>query len=252
MGLKVTVRDLEEYPVLAQARSWLAYVRRSSPAEEPFTLSADIGKLYGKPPRWANEGGAEHWLIQYALDFVNGDTDASEYRRFLASRPQEVQEVQEYEAEIDSRRENWRDFLSVLIHSRAEAACQYLAQLKELRNSSSDPLNFASAYEKTWKRPDPPRATRTGLELRDHYFVFDLDGFDSYVKMLLLKDGGPFVDLVRRCQLKSCERFFLKKTGPHRPQERYHDQECMLKANKQGVGKRVRLSRLRAAARKSK
>jgi hypothetical protein len=244
--------ELTEYEALRTARSFLEYVRRSSPSDAPATVSRDIEALLGKGKNRDVDRDPERWLVQYAIDFANGDTDRSEIRRLLKSgnasldAPNGRRLATEQQLEIDAaateaRRGKWREFLAAVVRDPADAAARLLGDAEKL-------------LERVWPLPALRRTPR-GVALRYHAIILDLSSFDAFVSTLLLDEERPFGRDLCRCKFKGCGAdghgalFFLeKKPATGRPQRRYCTPEHMLMAHARESTKRARKSRAKRKA----
>lgn len=227
--------DQERYDV----RMYLEYVRdQCAMTGVPISVAGAIGMVYG-----IGEGRGKddphRWLIEYALDIANGDTDRSAFKESIRSGKAKLDGVLTPENTIDwteqafqRRKEQWRAFLADVVEDRAATA-------KHFRQRSEKNL------QKVWMLPSIVH-TKNGIKVQPHYLIFGLDGFDTFVRMLLLDE--TFSGELCQCRLESCRRFFLvKKPETGRPQRFYCRREHMLEMHAAESSQRARQSRARKA-----
>src|ERR1700686_2296778 len=216
--------DVDQGETLKSTRSWLEYARRGSSPDALFTVSADVGMLYGSPRRPLD---SERRLAEYALDFVNADTDRSTLRALLKSQKAKLERAGASaplavadqllldQTLIGARRAQWREFLDGVIRDRRATADHLLIDPKLLKD--------------VWALPVVKR-TEHGADLRYHPIILNLEAFDAFVRVLLV--GEQYGSNLCQCKLPGCGRFFfVKKKATGRPQRLYCSRPHMLEAH---------------------
>lgn len=241
--VKVTQQDVEPFVLgneeRRDVRAYLEYLRdQCALPGVPISVAGDIGSLYGIG-EGRGQGNPERFLIEYALDVANGVTDRSGIKEAIRSRKATFegnltpeQQIALSEQGFELRKEQWRAFLTDVIEDRAEAAQRFQ------RRSETD-------LQKVWMLPSVVH-TKNGIKVQPHYLIFGLDGFDTFVRMLLLDEnfGGELC----QCRLETCRRFFLmKKPETGRPMRFYCDPLHMKEKHAAESGRRARQSRARKA-----
>lgn len=229
--------DFPENP----SQSFLAYVRKSTPDEQAFTVGWQVGHLYGAP---RSSLGSERALVQYLLDIANGRTKPPLARASLEGggtllgtlAPAEALKI--HTEDTRKARLEHQAFLARVIDDRVAAAEQFLKS--DARVLNRVPVLF-----------DIHRGR--GIELRPHAFLMQLATFDAYAYALLLDESKPFGSNLRRCKLSTCGRFFLvpprKPGAAGRPNEHYcPGTDHRGRAHDAGASDRQRATRTRKSA----
>jgi hypothetical protein len=239
---QVEVNDNE---MLRSARSHLEWAGRSAPEGIPFVVAYDVGTVYGQGHRLDDERA----LVQYALDFANGDTDRSEIKRLILSgkaklQPKDADLTPAQQIELDHQmvevaaRAKRREFLSLLLHDREKAA-----------DLSFDRLG--RQLMRFWSLPKLQRVPGFGIRRTPLEIMLDLQAFEAHVDSLLLDGSQSYGRDLCQCRLSSCARFFLaQKQATGRPQRLYCSRKHMLESHAQQSGKRAQRSRARKSANK--
>jgi hypothetical protein len=242
----VTVQTDDEVEIfdnehLRTARSMLEYMGQSARKDVRFVVARRVGTVYGQDKR-PNNWESERELVQYALDFANGDTDRSHVKQLLSTGRSKLQPKNadltpadqvalDHESIEVSARAKRREFLSSVLTDREAAADRTIDRLKQ-------------QLQRLWILPRVERVEGSGARIVFLSIMPDLQAFDAYVDSLLLDDERPFGVNLCQCRLSGCERYFLmKKPATGRPQRLYCSSEHMLEAHAQQSGARARKSR---------
>jgi len=200
-----------------------------------FWLGPELATLYGV---WTAEHlASERGLLEYALRFANGEADldflkdlpaSSDYdelRRFREANREEE------EKKAATRRAQLMPLLVGVLSDRGKARKQFLPAAETL-------LTRIEA------RPFL-RKKRGGVSLGYRAIINNGAAFYAFVAVLLLDRRPGLGRDLRRCELKSCRRFFLVRHGRGRPQNRFCSSEHLRSAHDLEAADRMR--RLRAA-----
>lgn len=231
--------EIEVPAALADARSWLRYVRRSSPPGATLTVSRRIVELYGstKERKGASKVDAKRALLEYALAIANVETDVSDMQRdILAGRAGIAGEVERIDAAVPSERQaemhlqavsaarqRLRDFLSLVLTNRRVAAKRV------------DP----AALDHVWALPE-----MHGSALRQHWVVLDATAFEAIVCVLLV--SKEFGRDLKQCGSADCKKFFFRERTRGRSRDTYCSAACY------DTGHNERRAARRASRRKGK
>ncbi len=244
----VTVEASEQVEVfdsehLRTARSMLEHMGRSARKGSRFVVARDVGTFYGQDKR-PNKWESERELVQYALDFANGDTDRSHIKMLLSSgqsklqpkgaslSPDEQVALDHELIEVTGRAKR-REFFGLVLNDREKAADLSIGRITQ-------------QLQRLWMLPTVERVEGSGIRLGSLSIIPDLQSFDAYIDSMLLDEERSFGRDLCQCRLPGCDRFFLmKKPATGRPQRFYCSSDHMLEAHAKQSGKRAQRSRAR-------
>jgi len=206
----------------------------------------------------------ERSFLVRVCEFVNGDTQPPESIRNLEEIRNPATRgdaTQRFNAEIgyDVSADFWEEILSDRVDEINESR-KRLGSILELAMRDPESLRARELREHVKAididdlRLEPKlRITRAGVTL-DYRLRFErVSAAVAYAVILLIDPRRSFWRQVCRCQLKSCNRFFMERrqeTG--RPQRRYCSREHMLEAHALRSTERAQRSRAKKKARTRK
>jgi hypothetical protein len=198
-----------------------------------FAVDPEVELIFGKAPTGAF--ASECGLIEYVLDFVNGDA-----KDLLESDPRRIDaSIARIFQHPSTDPQHWRDRLK-----------QFLSQLRADKVAAQKWVT--KQLPDIWALPWGGR-TATGIGLHFRILLRTSTALMQFVVLLLVDESRGFN--LCQCKLASCSRFFLKTRpakGLGAPRQAYCTKDHMDEAHRADAIKRAERSRARKAAKKHK